>query len=746
MSSNWTQSVTLLNGLDSSHHEFYDALVAAPTPDEKYLITSPNMNYVPCPVWGRIKVSLKADGKCGIEDPMQWPQIYVPDLRWKSFACMPQKTHPWYQSEPWTTPSLHDLDAAGTGLVQLYTIKLPRQQSIRTSVEKLDGEVKEFESLKGPSTHLRWLQLTMHNNLDCLRVPSTLRDIIRQLAATERFYCMVIAWLTWDTIFSNLGPSPPRTARSDLVGCFTTSLNVVGELHRAGVPVWYMRLMSTLTKDFVVVSPASLKPPNNIVTVSGEFAVRPLYEGPPGQAQLEAIIYSGNQYIDIEALPFPAAYADASFITTHREVPIPPALLIAADTSSQAGPSRIMEAQKTKKQKRKGQPYVRPAPPKADPTQMLKFIDPAHEYIPPLLDGWMSALKGGAHGLQASVNSWGIWVPEPNLVVGSPTAARRERLRRPLMTRWWRSYLDDGFEPSSKMQPSHQENYKKAMAVFSAVFQDSPLNSADLRPMWFGVPVTSVDETLCRQVAWELGEMGFRVELAVLDHELLARRFHNCKKVPPAVVAQHDQWFRQVFPGGNPFYIGSLPLRNEGLGASNVSERSKCLEALRLLVQSWPDCPELLKSVDPLDQVEESVLASVEPMLNQFYVETFVKVANRAPTLPRHFPVTTQSSSPPLSSTPVMYEPLARHDSAAPSSPFIATSLLKDPIPGLQLSHLPSLGVTQLSPPLRSPPTPRSPLLLASPSLRPVTPPVPTPLFNARSLSPPDFDYDIPLY
>ncbi|KAI0083266.1 hypothetical protein BDY19DRAFT_998708 [Irpex rosettiformis] len=707
MDSRWTDKVTLLKGSDGDYKlTFQDALAACPTPDGKYLITSPNMSYIPMPVWGRLDVSMKADGKFGMEDPLQWPQAYIASSRWKSLMCIPRASHPRRRCDLWHVPTVHLL---------------------RSFVEELNRDVESFESSKGPNSHLRWLQLTMTNTLDCLEAPSTERDIIRQLAALERFCCMLIAWLTWDSAFSNLSAvSVIPIVHADLMGCFTTSLSVVGELYHAGIPVWHMRLISTVTPSIHVVSCPPLSPPESLVTDSGNFGSRPVYQGPPGQAQIEAIIFCGSQYIDIEQLPFPEGYSDRNAASNIGLAAVS-LLGLPASSSSQAGPSRTASSSRTKKEKQKkkkqqANPHYRPALPKTDPTVSQKFNDPPNPCIPPLLNGWLPALQDGVSELQPTRSSWSLWVPEPHLVTGSPSLLRRQRFvlnwlkireawwqlvrnpntRTSMMSRWWWAYLDDGFDNSAAVHGSHESARQKAIEVLTKTFSGTQFDPADLRPTWFGQPVATVDGALCRQISWEISEMGFRLELMLLDLALL-----RIDRPSHAAAAERDQWLSQIFPGGNPLLIISFPATDAGLSSPILLERGKSLEGLRRLMLAWPDCPEPLKASQPLSHVSKSVLASLEPMLKSFYVRSFVKVANRPPILPRQRPASSLPFSP-------MSPQLSPQSPPLPVSP-LPTLMSPLPIPCLPFPSSPSFALpSQLPQPSEPhhtytppPPTPR---------------------------------------
>ena len=57
-------------------HTCHDGIVGAQTDDGQWVLTSPNSSFVPLPVLDRIQVEVKSDGRCGIEDPIQWPQLF----------------------------------------------------------------------------------------------------------------------------------------------------------------------------------------------------------------------------------------------------------------------------------------------------------------------------------------------------------------------------------------------------------------------------------------------------------------------------------------------------------------------------------------------------------------------------------------------------------------------------------------------------------------------------------------------
>ena len=46
-------------------------------PSDKYVVTSPNMDYIPEIVYGNIEVFRRGDGHFGLHDPIRWPQMFA---------------------------------------------------------------------------------------------------------------------------------------------------------------------------------------------------------------------------------------------------------------------------------------------------------------------------------------------------------------------------------------------------------------------------------------------------------------------------------------------------------------------------------------------------------------------------------------------------------------------------------------------------------------------------------------------
>lgn len=151
--------------------------------------------------------------------------------------------------------------------------------------------------------------LSTKHAFDRLSIPATERDLVRQFVCLECNFCMAVAWLTWHTLFSNpASADAPLDARDDLMGVFTTDPNIVQKLFHVGIPVWYMRRSESHGPGDVIISTVDIQNPIQIILHSGDYSDHPVYIGPPGIKQLEAVCYKGHMYTDLEPIPFPTNY------------------------------------------------------------------------------------------------------------------------------------------------------------------------------------------------------------------------------------------------------------------------------------------------------------------------------------------------------------------------------------------------------------------------------------------------------
>ncbi|KAI0345238.1 hypothetical protein BDW22DRAFT_1326251, partial [Trametopsis cervina] len=602
---------------------FRDGVVAAASQDGKYIMTSPNASFVPAPPFGRLSVSMKSNGKFGQEDPLEWPQVYVPEARYHFLCCIPRPSHPRRRPEVWAPLRFEDFHLHAPNLLQaLYVLSSTRIEAMRDLVAQLEAEVSGL-TIEGDTRHA----------LDRLTIPATQRDLIRQFVCVERNYCMAVAWVIWHDLFANLAaPSAVPVVHNNLMGAFTTDPNVTQKLYHVGIPVWYMRHVTSLGSGDKIVNVVKVSPPTDLLSSSvNDHNVVVVYEGPPGIRHLEMICYRGHLYADIEAVPFPADYGPADSVTPSAPTPSGSS----APSAPSALPSTAGPERSSKQRERRAEPCTNVA--RAGRSKFKPFV---HEALPPSLSIWEDALS------RVDVSKVPANQPERRdryvlnwLKIRDAWyyIMRDARYRRTLPTRWWRMFLDEGPYPQIGTGSAAKEKERsQVMQILDLVFDAQNIRKGDIQPTWFSRVVTRVDKRLCQEIAWEVSQLGFQIELLMLD-----LHFHKPES-DPGLTAERVEWMKKVFDGGPPLHIPALPAAPAGLASPDPLLRAPALEAFRCLINTWPQVPDYIRNCRPLDTGHDRVfIRQMEREMAEFYINTFYKQAARAPVLPRRFPVDT---------------------------------------------------------------------------------------------------------
>jgi hypothetical protein len=140
-----------------------------------------------------------------------------------------------------------------------------------------------------------------------------------------------------------------------------------------------------------------------------------------------------------------------------------------------------------------------------------------------------------------------------------------------------------------------------------------------------------VPDNVAREIAWEVGEMSFRVEVAELDSAVLP-----CSGQQD--LTQKEKLLEELFPG-KVIFMPKIPPPVRHLGASSIQDRAEGLEALRRLITRWPGCLLAIRSIKQLSRdAPRRELQDFEQAAAQFYCQTFFNVFGRASAVPRAFP------------------------------------------------------------------------------------------------------------
>ena len=252
------------------------------------MIISPNVDFVPEPhIFGDKDLQPRADGRFGLVDCFQWPQLYNRDYQYS--VCIPRKD---------TIPSLavvwYDL-TRGDFVVPTGS---------KSMVGMLhDTVVKKFEHLlqllcghhhclQGQTAAMEILSARIssaqHEVLRLRHHPLVFRDLVAFVVQVQRTLLDIHVLLDFIEILHPLlvsPPSKPVSTNPTWMGCFMKDTQICEVLYLAGVPVWLVRDEQFIPQTMNIIHPVQLTCPDNIVRAmySENGAVKSfpvIYRGP----------------------------------------------------------------------------------------------------------------------------------------------------------------------------------------------------------------------------------------------------------------------------------------------------------------------------------------------------------------------------------------------------------------------------------------------------------------------------------
>ena len=276
------------------------------------------MDFVPELVYGPIQVWQQANGHFGVHDPILWPQQFFESHRY--YVAIPRKPDDPFDPRlvMWTPVRSTDFVVTTSSLVRTFvSISLPFIARMRPLVEGLSQTVRQFLEKYPGARSVQELDATMNDAFHRLVLPSTRRDLVLQVAVTQRYWMLTTAWLDFhvnilrDCPFPLLQrPTGPDCVRRDLIGAITTQPRFVQLLLRSGVPVWCLRLPEQVTTDITVLRWVPVTRAELAYHLDYDDPLRTafpikVYEGSAGARHLAAIEHRANRYIDLEITAFP---------------------------------------------------------------------------------------------------------------------------------------------------------------------------------------------------------------------------------------------------------------------------------------------------------------------------------------------------------------------------------------------------------------------------------------------------------
>ncbi|THG97163.1 hypothetical protein EW026_g4788 [Hermanssonia centrifuga] len=516
--------------------EYLDGLVGASSPENRYMITSPNVEFVPLPIWGTIKLRMRADGRFGIHDPVNCPQMF----------------------------------------------------------------------------------LYKHGHLAALlRKPDDLHDPI-----------------TWKH-----SADKPAPLKANRMGAFSTEPTVVQKLLAIGLPVWFVRRSDQLPSTVVIKRMVTAANTAVIEMGLGPFPTEPIYHGLAGTEQHFSVLWrSTSHMLDIEHVLISDGFveeAEGVVRSTHSH------------TNDCPYNRNLLSKSRTAK------------PPKI--RGMDKFVIIEHVRVPQPVKTWSTALANVNRAITPA-NNWGYWLPEPHILVGPEGTDRARNCLRnwfwvregwyymlahralrfdPLPSKLWRDWLQH--------EPEKVKEYTKDTALtrrrtyvfnlFKEYFPEElrQLPSKDTIFWDNRRVVLPPSNATCRQIAWEVLEIAFRVELLELDRYLVPIDSND----NTGTELFRQEKIARIFPDAQPMRPVRLPTSCRGLAASHIEDRRDSLHALYEVVRRWPEVPPAIRDSGGVRNLNVARLESLERALATYYVQKFYEVSGRAATIPYHFPLST---------------------------------------------------------------------------------------------------------
>ena len=318
--------------------KFTDALVAAQTDDRKWVISSPNQEYIPEPAMGFVNVIRVHNGHFDRYDPVCYPQTFIDKRGYEWFAAIPRQPANLTRSDQIIWTAIQDSDLVKTKADGPWLVASERfRNKLRPFVTQQQARVDVFlEGHGGTHSELEALRARMVSAFDRLDYPASKADIIVQVACVQRHWLYLQAWFIWHAdlnkhvVFKDPLPQPVRSSevRDDLMGAFTSDPNIARALFTLRVPVWFMREPTRLrsTDVFFNFTHSIYRPPQQL---RGVFQATVIYSGYPDENMHAALRNNAHKYNDIERFPYPAdcaqskAHALQEFFEITGRVPMP---------------------------------------------------------------------------------------------------------------------------------------------------------------------------------------------------------------------------------------------------------------------------------------------------------------------------------------------------------------------------------------------------------------------------------------
>ncbi|KAJ7615115.1 hypothetical protein DFH06DRAFT_1343970 [Mycena polygramma] len=255
-----------------------DSQLAAVIEDGSYFITSPNAERILAPALGPTRLlHLRQDGLWGDDDPIQWPQIFVPDYcHFSSIPAPPQTVEArqtnanilalWYNPtrEQFICPASGQSILRGCGKLPFSVLK-----RLRGVLERVQTQFQSFTSCPKIPPLLPHLMQTAICALSRLEVlPTGYMELLLTVRAFQRSLLEAIAVMDYIKVYQPRMAGLTRSTGVDLrMGTFTADPRTVEDHVAAGLKVWFIQPSSAFRfQNILEIAP--LVAPENVIQMA----------------------------------------------------------------------------------------------------------------------------------------------------------------------------------------------------------------------------------------------------------------------------------------------------------------------------------------------------------------------------------------------------------------------------------------------------------------------------------------------
>ncbi|KAK1216699.1 hypothetical protein PQX77_020662 [Marasmius sp. AFHP31] len=467
---------------------------------------------------------MRRDFHFGEEDPLFFPQPYIPGIGYLSVIPFPTSDSTSPHSAAWRTAELSDFvrvpsNNPSRGLGTLSNeIRLSIQKAfdklaeriVNISIDNRSKAESEKLNVKNDELTTRYL-FRIKYLLSCLKSLSSYQEATLTFSSCQRAYLELIACVDWLETYRRRMYNPSAVNRpaegAKVVSALTGNDETASRLFLAGIPVWYSQPLykKVSTRVDIWIPLDSISSLKHLSESGIKFSLDD--ESPPNPIIFEGLMHNATRYTKmgkyLQRISSTNVYLESAAITP--PLPIPP-------QPSSSGPSRTSRA-----------PY------RHHPTRLSGTQVP----LPSANSNRDKASTQASAGFDPNtppppgLNN-GYALPDPNIIAGTKNQATQAAF----ITTWlrlraeWHVVLGmevHGQKAHTQAAQSWNEIEKMLQECLDSGDMGGSVNLANLSEapvVWCGLTLTPFSPppaNVAREILWEMFEINFQYELLSLD-------------------------------------------------------------------------------------------------------------------------------------------------------------------------------------------------------------------------------------